>query len=146
MRADAEVRITAAQRRAAGKVMASVALDIPGDTWVAEHALRDVLEALGIKVARRHPSRIRDGLGRNLRPPTKTEREALTTLTTLESADKLGPRAGCRESAGTERGYNRHLSIYETPCDACLVWRERSLAERWEGLGLTHGTHVTLPE
>ncbi len=123
--------------------MASVALDVPGDRWVAEHALREVLEALGIKAARRHPARVRDGLGRNLRAPTQAEREALTTL---EAADVVGARVGCRELAGTQRGYNRHLSIYETPCDVCLRWRERSLAERWEGLGLTHGTHVVLPE
>lgn len=144
MRADAEVRITARQRRAAGKVMASVALGVPGDPWVAEHALGEVLEALGIKATRRIPTHTRDGMGRNVRPLTVTEREALATLE--PTADKLGPRAGCREFAGTARGYNRHLSIYETPCDVCLRWRESQLAERWEGLGLTHGTHVTLPE
>ena len=42
----------------------------------------------------------------------------------------------CGADVGTLRGYNRHITSYNTPCQPCLDARQVQLTERWERLGL----------
>ena len=42
----------------------------------------------------------------------------------------------CGPDRGTLRGYNRHITAYNTPCSDCAAARTAQLNERWERLGL----------
>ena len=42
----------------------------------------------------------------------------------------------CGSDVGTLRGYNRHLTSYNVPCDACTAARSQELWNRWGKLGL----------
>lgn len=52
------------------------------------------------------------------------------------SVRRHGLEPVCGADRGTLRGYNRHITAYNTACNDCLRARQAAQDERWESLGI----------
>lgn len=141
--------VSAAKRRQAALNLAGAALEHPELRYESEQleALSEVLSALGFKTRetelftllrqRELEQRFRD---QDSRVAGEARRKLLPTV------NRHATVARCDAAVrGTERGYRRHLTAYQTPCPECTAWRVRQLDKRWEALGVNPNSEVVLP-
>lgn len=150
---------TPQELRATALFVAGTFYDPAGDEDEQVMACAEVLAALGFKVKQNFSSadfRL-DAYGRVDRyhranqKPREAKRKARryergeTEVTEVPVAAPAFVRGNvtrhsllptCGADVGTLRGYNRHITSYNTPCSPCLAARQAQLTERWERLGL----------
>lgn len=148
-------RVDAARLREVGLKLTSVAMDHPeltGDPQLLTE-LGEVLEVLGFRtrerVRREASARLERAASRRGAAGAGAEfnlsRSEIEQADRLPRAHRVAPEPTCGGAPGTERGYRRHLTTYQTPCGACLSWRTDQLRRRWRRLGVDPESEVVLP-
>lgn len=60
-------------------------------------------------------------------------------------ADQVEKERTCGPFVGTYHGYTKHVTAYQTPCNRCLLARQRQQDERWKELGVEPGSEIVTP-
>lgn len=139
--------------RSAALTLAGLVLDLPEDE--RESTLTEVLQILGYRTRTPVASGLdfrTDSLGRidrHHRAALKP-REAVRKARRYEKGEtdvtaapvrgynvrRHGLEPVCGADRGTLRGYNRHITAYNTACSECLAAHQRELDDRWARLGI----------
>lgn len=144
---------TQVELRRAALLMATVALEDPDltDENAQFQDLSFVLDALGYRVkapvgAVEHYvdayGRVNRGhvlkreAKRKKRRYEKGETEVTATPIQGYNVRRHGLEPVCGADRGTLRGYNRHITAYNTACNDCVHAHQAALDERWERLGI----------
>ena len=138
---------TRVELRSAALTLAGLALDLPEDE--RESTLTEVLQILGYRTrtpVTSGPDFRTDALGRidrHHREAVRKKRryeqgETEVTATPIQgySVRRHGLESVCGVDVGTLKGYNRHITAYNTACSPCVRAHQDALDERWARLGI----------
>ena len=150
---------TPEQLRDTALKLASVVYDPDGDEESQAAQVEDlsvVLAVLGyrVKMNFNNPDYRTDSLGRidrhhraavqkreSVRKARRYEKGETEVTETPTASTRAGVRRHglepvCGSDRGTLRGYNRHITAYNTACPDCVSARQAELDERWTKLGI----------
>ena len=140
--------------RRAALYVARWALEVESSEDAQEKVLTEVLQIMGYRTKtpvteadfrtdaygrldRHHRANVKPREAkRKARRYEKGETEVTTVPVRGYTTRRHGVGPACGDDRGTLRGYNRHISAYNTACPDCLRARQAALDERWEKLGI----------
>lgn len=95
----------------------------------------EVLAALGYRVPRR--SQVANVKYTSTGRPARGYTPRSARVESPRSTSRRGTQGPiCGVYRGTKRGYNKHITSYNTPCSSCTAWRVAQLNRRWDEYGI----------